>query len=168
LQDYWNGSKTFSAKMRKIKETPLSGIILRKYEKPFRLEGRELVKKLCLSLGLLQPGDTRDVIVDIFYVLVKAKQPVESKEIEERAAFFRKENNLTGLGITPANVRRQLRRLKELMLIEKKGKYYSLTEGESLKNIFEEKIRKFYIEPISERVGEYCSYVDKLREEWLT
>ena len=150
--------------MRKIREIPLSDITLRKYEKPFRLEGRELVRKLCLSLGLLQPGDTRDVIVDIFYVLIKAKQPIESKEIEERTTFFRKENKLEVKGITPANVRRQLRRMKEMMIIDKKGKQYSLTEGESLKNIFEEKIRKFYIEPISERVGEYCSYVDKLRK----
>ena len=46
-----------------MKYRPFSELTLRKYEKPFRSSGRELVKKLCLSIGLLQPGDGRDVIV---------------------------------------------------------------------------------------------------------
>ena len=44
-------------------EFPLAEITLRKYESPYELGRRELVKKICLSLGLLQPGDSRDVIV---------------------------------------------------------------------------------------------------------
>jgi len=56
------------------KEIPLAEITLRRYEKPSRLSDRELVRKLCLSTGLLQPGDSRDVIVDIFHVLIKAKK----------------------------------------------------------------------------------------------
>ena len=50
------------------RDVPLNEITLRRYEKPDNLKGRDLVRKLCLSLGLLQPGDSRDVIVDIFYV----------------------------------------------------------------------------------------------------
>ena len=42
------------------KDIPLNEITLRRYEKP-NLQGRELVRKLCLSIGLLQPGDSRDV-----------------------------------------------------------------------------------------------------------
>jgi hypothetical protein len=45
----------------KHKERPLAELTLRKYEKPYRLSGRELVRKLCLSLGLLQPADGREV-----------------------------------------------------------------------------------------------------------
>ena len=56
------------------KEIPLSEITLRKYEKPSKLSDRELVRKLCLSIGLLQPGDSRDVIVDILHVLLKSKK----------------------------------------------------------------------------------------------
>ena len=37
-----------------MKDIPLSEITLRKYEKPVGLEKRELVRKICLSLGLLQ------------------------------------------------------------------------------------------------------------------
>ena len=46
------------------RDIPLAEITLRRYEKPYDLNSRELVKKVCLSLGLLQPGDSRDVIVD--------------------------------------------------------------------------------------------------------
>ena len=51
--------------MKIVSEQPLAEIILRKYELPRKAKERELVKKVCLSLGLLQPGDSRDVIVDI-------------------------------------------------------------------------------------------------------
>ena len=45
------------------KDTPLAEITLRKYEKPYNMPRRDLIRKLCLSIGLLQPGDSRDVIV---------------------------------------------------------------------------------------------------------
>ena len=57
-----------------MKDLPLSEITLRKYEKPVGLEKRDLVKKICLSLGLLQLGDSRDVIVDILMVLIENRR----------------------------------------------------------------------------------------------
>ena len=56
------------------KDIPLKEITLRRYEKPYDLEGRELIKKFCLSIGLLQPGDSRDVVVDVLRVLLEAKK----------------------------------------------------------------------------------------------
>ena len=56
-----------------MKDIPLSEITLRKYEKPYEASSRELTRKLCLSIGLLQPGDSRDVIVDVFEFLLKNK-----------------------------------------------------------------------------------------------
>ena len=53
------------------KDIPLSEITLRKYEKPYEAPSRDLTRKLCLSIGLLQPGDSRDVIVDVFEFLLK-------------------------------------------------------------------------------------------------
>ena len=80
--------------MSKIsKDTPLSEITLRRYEKPSKLSERELVRKICLSIGLLQPGDSRDVIVDILHVLLKAKKQkksLDSKEIEKEVIEIRK------------------------------------------------------------------------------
>jgi hypothetical protein len=55
------------------KDIPLSEITLRRYEKPTH-KGRDLVKRLCLSSGLLQPGDSRDVVVDVLHVLLKERR----------------------------------------------------------------------------------------------
>ena len=52
-------------------DTPLAEITFRKYELPTGQTKREAVRKLCLSLGLLQPGDSRDVIVDVFEVVLE-------------------------------------------------------------------------------------------------
>ena len=70
-----------------VKDIALSEITLRKYEKPYDLDKRELVKKICLSLGLLQPGDSRDVIVDILMILIessKEKKSLNSDEIKSK------------------------------------------------------------------------------------
>jgi len=136
------------------KDTPLAEITLRRYEKPANLKGRDLVRKLCLSIGLLQPGDSRDVIVDILNVLVREKE-LDSKKIEELVKEERKKNNLAMLGIAGSNIRRQLKRLKDLFLIESISNKYRITENASLEEIFEEKIEKFYLESIKNRVKEY-------------
>ena len=54
------------------RDTPLSELTLRKYE-PVGTKGRELVRKTCLSVGLLQPGDSRDVVVDVLLAVLQAK-----------------------------------------------------------------------------------------------
>src|SRR3989338_6385863 len=103
-------------------DRPLQELTLRKYEKPYNLSGRELIKKICLSLGLLQPGDSRDVIVDVFNVLLKhAQDKVEltSEKITSFVVEERKNNNLPLIGIASSNIRRQLKRLRELHLVEK-------------------------------------------------
>ena len=140
------------------KEIPLSEITLRRYEKPSKLSDRELVRKLCLSIGLLQPGDSRDVIVDILHVLLKAnkqKKLLESEEIEEEVIDARKKQKLALQGIASSNIRRQIKRLRDLLLVEKVKNQYRITEFEELGTIFEEKIEKFYLKSIVDRVKEY-------------
>jgi DNA-binding transcriptional ArsR family regulator len=137
------------------RDTPLAEITLRKYEKPVNLKGRDLVRKLCLSIGLLQPGDSRDIIVDILNVLLKTKNELSSEEIEKLVIAERKKHKLPLLGIASSNIRRQLKRLKDLFLIETKANKYRLTENETLENIFAEKIEKFYLKSIVDRVREY-------------
>ena len=76
-----------------MKDIPLSEITLRKYEKPANLEKRELFRKICLSLGILQLGDSRDIIVDILMILVEAnktKERLTSDEINARVFELRK------------------------------------------------------------------------------
>ena|SRR3989338_7932204 len=142
------------------KDTPLAEITLRKYEKPSsQMQKRDVIKKLCLSIGLLQPCDSRDIIVDIFDVIHEAKSPLFSEEIQKKVIEQRKKGKLALNGIAHSNIRRQLRRLRELFLVEKIQNTYRITENEKLHNIFEEKIKKFYIPTIVDRVEEYFKHL---------
>ena len=140
------------------REIPLAEITLRRYEKPSKVAERELVRKLCLSVGLLQPGDSRDIIVDILHVLVKAKRlkkELSSDEIEKQVIEARKKQKLALHGIASSNIRRQLKRLRDLFIAEKVKNNYRINEFEELGTIFEEKLSKFYIRSIVDRVKEY-------------
>ena len=153
------------AKQKTIsKDIPLSEITLRIYERPANLSDREIVRKLCLSIGLLQPGDSRDVIVDILNVLIKAKKQqkdLTSNEICSLVIEERKKLKLQMIGIASSNIRRHLKRLKDLLLIEKRLNAYRITEYNSLNEIFEEKIEKFLLPNISSRIKEYLKKIDE-------
>lgn len=146
------------------RDTPLTEITLRKYEKPGNIKDRDLIRKLCLSLGILQPGDSRDVIVDILNVLViasKEKKFLSSEEIEKIVIMSRKNNKLQLVGVASSNIRRQLRRLRGIFLIEKIKNRYRITEFYNLKELFEEKIMKYFVASIQERIYEYCDKIDE-------
>src|SRR5512136_486786 len=105
-----------------VRDIPLNEITLRKYEKPYDAPKRELVRKVCLSLGMLQPGDSRDVIVDILLVLDdarKTKTMLSSFEIRDKVDAARKANSLESKGLAESNIRRQLKRLRDAMLVDK-------------------------------------------------
>jgi len=145
------------------KDIPLAEITLRRYEKPMNLSNREIIRKLCLSIGLLQPGDSRDVIVDILGVLVKANKQqknLTSDQICKLVIEERKKQKLTMLGIASSNIRRQLKRLKDLLLIEKRLNAYRIIEHNSLKEIFQEKIENILLPSITSRIKEYLEKVD--------
>ena len=141
--------------MKVSNDRPLAEITLRKYEKPYEMSRRDLIRKICLSTGLLQPGDSRDVIVDIFYILLENKKEMNCEEI--RTAIINKRNSekLPLNGIAASNVRRQLRRLREMYFVEKVKNTYRINENENLTNLFEQKIEKFYLHGILARVKEY-------------
>ena len=147
------------------KDIPLAEITLRRYEKPASLSERELVRKLCLSLGLLQPGDSRDIIVDVFSVLLKARKELKSLTSDEICHLVieeRKRANLPMLGIASSNIRRQLKRLKDLLLVEKRLDAYRIIEHSSLGEIFEEKLERFLLPAITSRIREYLKKIDEL------
>ena len=149
-------------KQKISRDTPLAELTLRRYEKP-TTNDRDLVRKLCLSLGLLQPGDSRDVIVDVLYVLLKGKQNQEelhSEEIKNKVIELRKEMKLPVFGVAGSNIRRQLKRLKDLYLIESSANLYRISEWAEISEIFEEKIEKFLLNSVLGRVKEYVKKVD--------
>lgn len=147
-----------------VKESHLGEIILRRYEKPYEMSSRELMKKVCLSLGLLQPGDSRDVMVDILLVLEnsrKERQWLSSFEIRDKVTEVRKSNSLESKGLAESNIRRQLKRLQDSMIIDKKENKYRISEFESLSNLFESRIEKFLLPQIIERVKEYLDKLER-------
>jgi len=147
-----------------MKDLPLSEITLRKYEKPCNLEKRELIRKICLSLGLLQLGDSRDVIVDILMVLIeadKSREEITSEEIGKRVENIRKKYSLETKGLAESNIRRQLKRLRDAMLVDRQGNNYYISEHAPLKEIFKNNLERFVIPQIIERVREYLEELER-------
>jgi hypothetical protein len=143
-----------------VKELPLSELTLRRYEKPYDASPREIVRKICLSLGLLQPGDSRDIIIDIILVLEaarKQKEWISSFTVRDRVEVLRKENSLEIKGLAESNIRRQLKRLRDAMLVDKQGNQYRISEFASMSEIFESKVEKFLLPQIVERIKEYLA-----------
>ena len=146
------------------KDTPLIEITLRKYEKPYFDDKRDLVRKYCLTLGILQPGDSRDVIVDVLYALLLAKGEktlLGSEEIKDFVIKIRKDRNLALNGIASSNIRRQIKRLRDLTLVEKVRNSYRIAEFARVGDIFDDKLQKYIIPSIIERVKDYNRKIDE-------
>lgn len=145
-------------------DTPLAELTLRRYEKPYHLNDRELVRKFCLSLGLLQPGDSRDIIVEVLMVMLEENsegKTISCEEIVERVINKRKEANLALVGVAASNIRRQLKRLRNIFLIEKIKNRYRITEQGNTKDIFKNKIKDFLIPSLLSRIDEYTEVLDQ-------
>ncbi len=96
--------------------------------------------------------------MDILHVLVKAKKQkkeLSSDEIEKEVIEARKRQKLALHGIASSNIRRQIKRLRDLFIVEKVKNNYRINEFDELGTIFEEKINKFYISSIVDRVKDY-------------
>ncbi len=145
------------------KDTPLQELTLRRYEKP-KVNDRSLVRKFCLSVGMLQPGDSRDVVVDVLYVLLKAKQQNEllhSEEIKNRVMELRKSQKLPMLGIASSNIRRQLKRLKNIYLVDGSANTYRIAEFALVQELMKEKVDTLLYQSIISRVHEYAQKIDE-------
>ena len=149
-----------------VKDVPLGEITLRRYEKPYDSSKRELVRNVCLSLGLLQPGDSRDIIVDILLVLEDARKKkiwMSSFDVRDEVEKVRKENSLDAAGLAESNIRRQLKRLRDAMLVDKRENRYRLSEFAPLSETFEIKIEKFLIPQTIDRIKEYLVKLDSFK-----
>ncbi|MBT5740708.1 hypothetical protein HOI30_00265, partial [Candidatus Woesearchaeota archaeon] len=148
-----------------IKENPLSTFTIRKYEQPLKLKPRDLIKRFILSIGMLSPGESRDVIVDILYVMLqikKRKKNLTSKEITNKVIINRKKHKLEMQGIAESNIRRQIKRLRDIFIIEKIKNEYRITENMPIEQIFHGKIKPYLLNEILMRVSDYTKEVDKI------
>lgn len=143
-----------------MNDRPLSEITLRKYEHPGGLEKRALVRKICLSIGLLNPGDSRDVIVDILYSIFTKKQ-LTTEEIINEARVNRGKGKNSSQGTSQSNIRTQLRKLKNIGLIEKNEGKYRVREGLALSEAFKKHVREEIIDNILQRVEKLMEEADK-------
>lgn len=138
---------------RKVaKDTPLSEITLRKFEKPYG-DDEEIIRKFCISIGLLQPADSRDIVVSILSELLKARRRrifLSTEEIQKRSE-----------GSKP-NIRRHLRKMVSIGLVEKIENKYRIREFMSLSEVLTEHIKPFVIEPAFSRILEYSQALDSL------
>ncbi len=145
------------------RDTPLLELTLRRYEKPEHLTKRELVRKLCLSMGLLQPGDSRDVVVDVLAVLLEKRKDHRMISAEEVRLFVldhRTRHSLQQLGVAPSNIRRQLKRLRDIMMVEKVLNKYRITEYADLNQIMTEKVERLLLQSLVGRIKEYNHSVE--------
>jgi hypothetical protein len=143
-----------------VRDIPLGEITLRKYEKPYNSSRRELFRKVCLSLGLLQPGDSRDIMVDLLLVLDDArlnKNWLSSFQIRDNVKAIRKNKS----GLAESNIRRQLKRLRDSMIIDKNQNQYRMSEFEPLSSIFHNKIESFLVPQTISRIKEYLTKIDE-------
>ena len=65
-------------------------------------------------------------------------------------------------GLAPSNVRRQLKRLRDIQIIEKSKNLYRLTEFMKLSEIFNSIIKKIVLNSITERVEDYILLYEQL------
>ncbi|MBN2458347.1 hypothetical protein JXB31_04420 [Candidatus Woesearchaeota archaeon] len=149
---------------RVMRDTPLAELTFRKYEIPYEADTRELLRKFCLSIGLLQPGDSRDVIVDVLYVLLQAKKEkkqLSSDDIRSHVIDKRRSLNLPLIGVAGSNVRRQIKRLRDMFIVEKVKNEYMITEFLALEQTFTEKVESYLLPSIMGRLKEYLRSIDK-------
>ena len=84
---------------------------------------------------------------------------LKSEDIKNKVVEIRNLHKLPLTGVAESNIRRQLKRLKVLGLIEKTQEGYGLYENLSLEEIFKERLEKYLIPNIIERVKEYFNAV---------
>lgn len=154
--------------MAEFSDTPLMEITLRRYENPHGLSKRDTLRKICLSLGLLQPGDSRDVIVDILLVLENIKhlkKDLSAFDIKEEVVRLRTQSGLSNQGTADSNIRRQLKRLRDVYLVEKVRNNYRIFEFSDLKVLYENRIQKILLDSIVQRNVEYLEYYSQFEKD---
>lgn len=147
---------------RKIKERlyidrPLSGISLNEFEKPTN-DYNVNMRRLCISLGLVRPGESRIAIVYILDILIKArkkkKEGLDSYEIVNE--LYKKK-----IKIVYANILRDIRKLINAGLVEKRNNLYRIRENMKLNEIVTSFIKPYIIDRTLKKIEEYADAVEK-------
>lgn len=133
-------------------DLPISEITLRKFERPENVDKKTLIKRFCISLGLINPGDNRAGVVEVFEAIFNSKEPLGAEDV-----FDALEKRLALSGI-----RRHLRRLEKIRLLEHRNSKYQLAEGRNLTYSLKYVIKDYLIEDIFNRIYEYGERLQNL------
>jgi hypothetical protein len=146
-------------KLRKklYKDLPLAGISLNEFEKPSADYFTNL-RRFCISIGVISPGESRVAIVYILDILLRAKatNPNGLDSLQITKALY----NLD-VKIVYANILRDVRKLIGIGIIERRGNLFRIKENLPLKELLETFIRPYIIDRIIKRVLEYADAIDK-------
>lgn len=141
----------------KIENQPFDEFTLRSYGVIGDIRGRDLIKKICLSCGLIQVNDSRDVIVDVFFSLIlanKTKVWLSSKDIEAKVLEIRTDLSLDLKGLAGSNIRRILKQLMDYGFIERVSSKYRFIDFLHPLEVFERIVDSRY-EKVLGRVKGY-------------
>ena len=84
---------------------------------------------------------------------------ISSEEVQKRVISSRKRSKIPLNGIAPSNIRRQIKRLKDIQLVENIKNEYRITEFDNISTVFEERILDLYLSQITKRVKDYCKAI---------
>ncbi len=144
-------------KERLYRDRPLSGISLNEFEKPTN-DYNTNIRRLCISLGLVRPGESRIAVVYILDILLKArkKRPsgIDSYEIVKE--LYKKK-----VRIVYANILRDLRKLISIGIVEKRNNLYRVRENMRLNEIIAEFVKPYIIDRTLGKIEEYAKAVER-------
>jgi len=94
-------------------------------------------------------------MVDVLEALLERRE--EFKDLDE---IYEK----VGKNVEKSGIRRHLRRLINLKIVERKNKQYRIMEGEKLEYIISFIVKKYLIDDIFDRINEYGKKIDEAYE----
>lgn len=121
---------------------------------------RGLVRELCIHLGLLQSGDSRDIIVDILHLFIRTRKEYQSLEVVSEVIKVLKSNKRDLKGIADSNVRRQLSRLVKIGILERTHRRYYLPRNLNLCQVFDQKVQPNFFVPLIYKIQGVLKQLD--------
>lgn len=152
-----DGKENKKIRGRLYKDRPLSGISLNEFERPTN-DYNVNIRRLCISLGLVSPGESRIAIVHILDILLKTrkKNPDGLDSYELIKELYKKKTK-----IVYANILRDLRKLMAVGIVEKRNGHYRIKENMRLDEIISSFIKPYLIDRTLSKIEEYARSVEK-------
>lgn len=142
---------------RLYKDKPLAGISLNEFEKP-GTDYMTNLRRFCISLGVISPGESRVAIVHILDLLLRTKKSnpdgLDSYTLTQE--LYKKD-----IKIVYANILRDVRKLISVGVVERRENRYRIKENLRLKELLDSFIKPYIIDRVLNRISEYAERIDE-------